>query len=42
MAAMCDLSAAELTQIEGGISFVYGTLATNEFVIKKTTDSASP
>jgi bacteriocin-like protein len=36
MAARCELSAAELTQIEGGISFVYGSL--NEFSITKTTD----
>jgi bacteriocin-like protein len=42
MAATSELSAAELAQIEGGITFVYGSLLVNEFVIKKATDSASP
>ena len=38
MTAMCELSAAELAQIEGGITFVYGSLTVSEFSITKTTD----
>ena len=33
-----DVSAAELAQIEGGITFVYGSLTLSEFSIMKTTD----
>jgi bacteriocin-like protein len=38
MTAMCEVSAAELAQIEGGITFVYGTLTVHDFSITKTTD----
>jgi hypothetical protein len=38
VAYVYDLGAAEMARVEGGISFVYGKLATSEIVVTKVPD----